>query len=167
MATYFDATEGSEDIATYLPEKYVTTRPTNLAAVASEAESDVIGRYTAPLRALSSAAWDLLAAVPVTSDAATTRVYTDLGDGTAVFLRGYTEDADDCTDAALVIALKRAIASAIVWKLGQEGRDLAASSQSTTASGARTWQAGHDAPLPKHVERFLARWDTREPCWGI
>jgi hypothetical protein len=56
---------------------------------------------------------------------------------------------------------------AIVWKLTQETRDTAASAQYNATTRERTWLPGHDAPLPKHVERHLARWDTREPCWGI
>jgi hypothetical protein len=119
VATYFDATADSADIAAYLPEKYVANRPTNLTVVASEAEADVIGRYTAVL------APGRLQDLP--TDAVTTqtgRTYTSLGDGTAVFLRGYTEDAADCEDAALRRGDEAGDRIAIVWKIGQELRDV-------------------------------------------
>jgi hypothetical protein len=112
VATYFDATADSADVAGYLPAGYTRTAPRIWTVVASQAEADVIGRYTAVL------APGRLQDLP--TDAVTTqtgRTYTSLGDGTAVYLRGYTEDAADCTDAALVVAMKRAIADAIVWKL--------------------------------------------------
>jgi hypothetical protein len=163
VAAYFDVTD-ADDLA-YLPLQYRTA--TDVDVVAPQAEADVIGRYTAPVRDLSTAAWDLVAAAPLTSDLATGRTWTDLGDGTAVYLRSYEEDAADVTDAAFLVAMKRAIADAIVWKLLQQQRDTASTGQATTGSGSRQWAPGHDAPLPKHLERHLARWDTREPCWGI
>jgi hypothetical protein len=166
MADYFDPTNDN-DLALLPPD---VRKNRDLARVAGEAEADVLRVYTeeiSPASYLYRGAMQL-GYVHIRNGR---RIYVALDNRLAVFLDGYTLDADACTNARFKGALKRAIAAAIVWKLEMSGRKPAVRSESGlggTGSGtAVTYSGDSGAPLPPNALRWLRDYDTRDACYVI
>jgi hypothetical protein len=151
MATYYDYTDA--DDLKLLP---VTMRTAEeLQEVSAIAEADAIAYYTegAPnedytLRTVERAA-------------------TQTGDYEYVYLVGYEEDADDA-DTGLALALKRAIAEVIRWRLTQWKREMGIASESDDRGRSKTYTLdAHTTNFPPAWNRWLEPFDSREDAWGV
>lgn len=163
MTTYFD----SNDVAhlALLPPEMREAQ--DLADVAAEAEADVINVFTKrtpDLRytALQPAVGDGAPTVLLYSD----RQATMIGDQLYVFLHGYQEDADHASvDPDFKVAMRRAIAEVIKWRLRRWSQDLAVQSEGNRDGMSRSWRDSAEDPFPKGWSRWLREYDTREPVW--
>jgi hypothetical protein len=155
VTAYFDASQGSADLGR-VAESF-RTHP-DVPRVAADVEADVIERFTQAFPVLTQ--W----VPPIWADGIP--AVTDLGDGRGVFLKSYTVDAQACTDPAFVLAMKRTIADAITWRMYQEQRNPA---EEAKAMGGASVQFSRDQsePLPRHWDRWLRNFDTREPAWRL
>lgn len=164
MTNYFDVTLDT-DLA-LVPSSY--RQATNLALLASEAESDILAYYTTLLEPASFAPlsqlleWGQLWVVP-----SPVGQYVSLLDGRGVFLNQYTVDASLCASVALKLAMRKTIARVLVWRLNQETRDTSTQLESVVGRTFKNYVADHDAPFPRHWDRDLRQFDTRIPAWGV
>lgn len=137
----------------------------DLETVAAEAESDVIGHYTRrwphaypytpfPL------GWDFF------GSGWAGRGF-DLGDGAWVMLHNYVPDASSCTDASLVLALKRTIADVVTWRLAKYGTNYLLH-KNQSAPGQRTdFRDDVREPFPPGEWEFrLKPWDLRDAIYS-
>jgi len=169
MASYFSAATGSADLG-LLPATQRSA--TELGRLASEAEADIIARYTdyiapASYRGAADLADPGRARSPLVYRSSR---YTATADGLrGVFLDGYTVDADDCTSEPFKDAMKRAVAAVVSWRLDQTTRNLAAISVSGHAgmNSSITYNTDHADPWPAGWDRWLRPYDTRPPNYAI
>lgn len=163
MTAYFDP----NDVAhlALLPAELREAQ--DLADVAADAEADVINvytrraadlRYTAQLPAIGDGAPTVL----LYSNRTATKIGVDL----YVFLEGFQEDADAATvDADFKVAMRRAIAEVIKWRLRRWSQDLAVQSEGNRDGMSRSYRDSAEDPFPKGWSRWLREYDTREPVW--
>lgn len=153
MTTYFDPS--STDSLNLLPKS--TRVHDDLAVVAADAETDVIAQYTRR--------------APVSTEFVNVfysgRGYY-AGDGVWVALRNYLPDASQCTDASLVLALRRTIADVIAWRLGK--RNEALHVESVSQNGPGTFKKVRDEVVnafpPGNWGYRLELWDIRTPVYS-
>lgn len=151
MTTYFNP--GAPEDLRLLPTGARDAK--DLPDVAGLAEADVINCYT---RTIFYVATWMTVYRPATQLAGTDRW---------VFLRGYKEDAAQVTDAGFALAMKRAIAEVIRWRLGDWKNDPRVASEGSTAEGrSKSYRDGADDNFPEGWDRWLEPYDTREPAWG-
>jgi hypothetical protein len=135
----------------------------DLARLAAECEADLINYYTKPIRTRP------YPSLPFQVLLTTQSFYTDLGNGTGVFLKGYTIDPTQCLDAFFVLSMRRTIAMIIEWRFPQTQRDVQvlqfAGASGTLAAGQKTWISFDD--LPPGWSRYLSQFDTREIGWSV
>lgn len=171
MQPYFDPTD-VRDLA-LLPPQF--RGADDLANVASDVEAEVINHYT---RRAHDARYTLLQPVaqpPIGFSTTPSFVYTprgyatDLGNGTLVYLVGYTVDAaDTACDPMLKAALKRAIARAIAWRLRQWDRDPTVRTEaSPQGQVTRTFREDAVNPFPPEFESSLSKFDSRPAVWAL
>lgn len=155
-ATYFKPADPAH--LALLPDKLRTA--TGLADVATEAERMAIDAFTAP-------APEVLYTARLIRNRQATVVATVDGTDILVYLRGYAVDAD-AADPNLRLALRRAIANVIRWRLAQNRVDPIVASESS-ADGSKTVTYRNDAQdgLPEGWDDPLGPYDTREPPWGF
>lgn len=132
MATYFDS--GAD---TALIHQSVRTH-SELATVASNAENDVLRRYTLGFNA------------------------TDR----EVYLEGYNADAD-LADTALKDALRRTIGEVVSHRLRFYDDRRGVASESRGARSVSYAPSGVDPDWPDGWDNRLADFDTRNPFWAI
>lgn len=152
MTAYFDVNSTS---STDLLVKAVRTHD-ELATTAADAETDVVAHFSR--RYPSSGTF---------SDAFYAGRGYYAGNGVWVSLLNYLPDAASCTDAGLVLALRRTIADVVTWRLGKRGEALHVESQS--ALGPGTYKRNR----PDFVNPFppgdwpyrLRNWDIRTPVY--
>ena len=128
----------------------------DLAEAAASAEADVLNEFT-------------VAFLPDDNFRLTYRPATQLaGTNRWVFLRGYTEDPDDpAVDAGLKMALKRAIAEVVRWRLRTWKIDPTVQAQGTGEGASISYRENTVEPFPLYWSRWLQAYDTREPAWGF
>ncbi len=153
MATFFDATSTADQALLTLTHR----THADLATVAEQAESDVIGQYV-EFR-------------PTTTDLYVNQFYQaqaySLGDGYYVMLRGYNPDSSLVDDAALVKALKWTIADTINWRLAKYGESPLLESVSTQAGSAKTFKRDARSEFPPgDWDWRLKRWDARDVLYS-
>jgi len=153
MAAMYFQTSDPDHLA-LLPTKL--RGASELVDVAAEAERMVIDQFTAP-------APDLLYTARLIRNRQVTVVATVDGTDILVYLRGYAVDAD-AADANLALALRRAIANVIRWRLAQSRVDPIVASESS-ADGSKTVTYRNEAldGMPDGWDDPLAPYDTREP----
>lgn len=85
-----------------------------------------------------------------------------------VHLHTYRPDpADAAVSAAFKVAMKHAIAEAVVWVI-EQWTELEPLIRDEAGKGkTRTFRLEAHDPLPPEVTRWLARWDLRAPCYSI
>lgn len=126
----------------------------DLEVIAPDAEADVIAHYT------RQGTVDLLA-INTLDPYSIGRAY-HLGDGVWVGLKNYTPDASSCTDAGLVLALRRTIADVINWRLAKRADAPHLQSVSTQAGTFKTPRRDAVDPFPPGDWPYrLKRWDLR------
>jgi hypothetical protein len=161
---YFDTTDATNCLA-LLPTDLRVSQ--DLVWLAAECEADILNHFTAPIVQTMYAGYPVLVTLPIFFSA--TSVYTALGNGLGVYLRGYTVDPTACLDPIFVKALRRTVAEVYRWRYPQMKRDVQVkqlSGQSgTVASGQKTFTTFDS--LPPAWERFLKPYDTRESAWGL
>lgn len=167
MANYFNP-ENADDLRLLSAP---LRNDSDLEEIASEVEADILNVYTRALNielspGLGWYAWGpLLAYRPATqlkrADGSTSNRW--------VFLRGYTQDANDPTvDVDFKLALKRAIAEVMRHRIGIRRADPLVASQTDTGQGmSKSFRAEVLEPFPTGWDRWLYPYDTREPCWGF
>lgn len=160
---YFDPTDATNCLP-LLPVDLQSA--VELVRIASDCEADILNTFTKPINRVQYFGYPSPATLPVILQ---TSVYTDLGNGLAVYLAGYTTDPTQCTDTHFVMAMRRTVARLIEWRWTQSQRDVqvkqATGTAGSLAGGQKTW-INYDA-LPPAWDRYLKPYDTRETAWGI
>jgi len=155
---YFDSTDSEHK--KLLPEGIRSD--SDLANVAAESEADVISHYTAPADDT-----DLHTSYYSINTRTCTELTDDNGDSTGLFvwLRGYTEDPADCTNARFAAAMRSAIAAVIAWRHYQRERNPLHATEAGDAGTFSGFSYRQDAgnPFPPAFERHLQNYDTRRP----
>jgi hypothetical protein len=161
---YFDPTDATTCLA-LLPVSQRTS--VDLARLSAECEADVLNHFTKPLIGATYAGYPAPVTLPVSFRS--TSVYTALGNGLAVYLRGYTVDPSQCLDPLFVLAMRRTVASVFQWRFPQLQRDVqikqSAGQSGTMGAGQKTFTTFDS--LPPAWERYLKPYDTRESEWGL
>ncbi len=164
MASYFDPNDQSHLAFLPPPIRMAET----VERMAPIAEADVINHFTEVPRPSASDLQDLsqMGGASVTS-----RLSTQVGSSVfRVFLRGYEQDADDVDTAAypnLKLDMVRTIAMVIVWRMQQEKREPDALSEASSTGKSITYRSDRLEPFPPNWDRWLRKYDTREPGWGF
>lgn len=153
MTTYFNV--GAPEDLRLLPTG--SREAKDLPDVAALAEADVINEYTRTVVSIDS--WAIVTQYrPATQLAGTDRW---------VYLRGFKEDASQVTDVGFGVAMKRAIAEVIRWRLGDWKTDQRVESEGSTTEGrSRSYRDDARDTFPPGWDRWLEPFDTREPAWG-
>jgi hypothetical protein len=160
---YFDTTDATNCLALLNPDLRGSV---TIPWLAGECEADVLNAFTKQFNPITYVGYPIAAVLPISF--ASTSVFTDLGNGLGVFLRGYTVDPTQCTDPLFVKAIRRTIAGVITWRWPQTQRDpqvKQASGAGSLSAGQKTWSS-YD-PLPPAWDRYLKPYDTRDIGWGI
>jgi hypothetical protein len=162
---YFDTTDATNCLA-LLPTNLRVAE--DLAWLAAESEADVINHFTREITRAAYVGYPAPVTLPISFR--TTSVYTDLGNGRAVYLKNYTVDPSQCTDPLFMMALRRTVAAVYRWRVEQMKRDVQVKQSSNGGGGAigsgqRTFTT-YDA-LPPAWDRYLKPYDTRETKWGL
>ncbi len=152
MATYFDAK--NDNHLKLLPPSL--RKAEDVADLATIVEADVIAVYTDPFNNEDFTLRE------------TIRSSEEQGDFEFVHLAGYKLDADDVdTDPGLLLALRRTIAEVIRWRAAQWKREMGVASESDDRGKNRTYTLdAHSTNFPPGWDRWLDKFDTREPPWG-
>lgn len=152
MAAYFDPTDPTH--YALLPPQYQAGEA--LLRLAPVIEAEIIASYT--VRARIRPPYYASDTVLVLDDA-----------GYYVALQYYTPDADDCTSAEFVTAMRRTVARVLTWRLDQEKLspfDASVSGQSGLGS-SRSFRLDARDTLPPHWQVFLRRYDMRPTTVAI
>lgn len=159
MTAYFNPAD-QNDLA-YLPENF--RQDSRVAALAPIVEADVIGEYT---RSLPST-FDLYRINESVYPLVVIGTYERLGTYLGVFLRGYKADASDsAVDPYFKVAMKRAIAEVLVWRIQQVRVDPMVESESAD-NKSKTYRPEASEPFPPSWKRWLLPFETQEVNWAL
>lgn len=170
---YFDAT--NEFDTNLLPAALRTD--SELLVLAQLVEADVIAHFTRHVPSTAYTAREGVSDEPRFGDSGwvTDVVGEDVSNQAApagavvpqirVYLRGYKADAaDPAVDPNLKLALKRAIAEVIRWRLAQWKSEQQALSSSADGGGkSRSYRDSADDPFPKGWDRWVRPFRSDEP----
>lgn len=170
MKPYFDPTDYRD--LELLPEQF--RNASDLPQVSSDCETEVLSHYT---RRVHDARYTLLQPIaqpPIGFTTTPSFVYTprgyatDLGNGSLVYLAGYTIDsADPACDPMLRTQLKKAIARLVAWRLRQWDRDPTLKTESAQGQVTRSYRDDAVNVFPPGFESILKNFDTRIPVWAL
>src|SRR5574337_1144772 len=149
MTTYSAGSTSTSADLLLIPVTYRAAE--DLPTIAAVAEADVVERFTQHEPPRSQ----------LTSEFYVTPGWS-LGQGDYVALRNFNPDASSCTDAGLVLALKRTIAEVITWRAAKLDENPALGTVTTQAGQVKTKSARFNDPFPPGDWLFrLRRWDLR------
>jgi hypothetical protein len=130
--------------------------------MAAAVEFDVIEKYTDRERdtsyTASGTAWNVPDPLVIGY-----RERVEVADGLYVYLKGYKADATEA-DAAFALAMRRAVADVLAWRVRRARATPAVQSESGQGSGAasKSYTNEWHSNWPRGWQRWLRRYDTRE-----
>jgi hypothetical protein len=162
MATYFDWTE--DEHLSLLPRGMRDFE--DLESVSARAEAQVLMHYTVSTIAPQGmfGTFKYVSTFTNTPEGATT-----IGNDQAVCLRGYAVDADDCTNAALKIALRRAIADQMRWLRARDEREAGVSGESKGKASSKQYGVSdaEKVKICQEAHDWLRLFDVTPPVFNI
>lgn len=162
MSTYFDYTD--DEHLLLLPRGARDAE--DLESLAARAEALVIRHYTISTIGPQGmfGTFKYVSTFTNTPEGATT-----VDDDQAVCLRGFAVDADDCTNAALKVALRRAIADQIRWLRARDARepDVAGESKGRASSKQYGVNGAESVKICQDAHDWLRPFDVTPPLYSV